>query len=337
MNWYPWLNAPYRHLLEQYITGRGHHALLLHAAPGNGDSALFYALSRWLMCQHPQGEKSCGKCHNCRLMLAGNHPDYYVLMPEKEKSSLGIDAVRQVIESLYSHAQQGGAKVVWLPQAEALTEAAANALLKTLEEPPAKTYFLLGCTDPTRLLTTLRSRCFYWHLANPDEPLGLQWLSRQSQGEHRAHLTALRLHAGAPLAAEQLLRPEQWQQRTELCERLGAALLQSDLLSLLPVLNSDAVAVKLHWLCTLLVDAMKWQQQAASYLLNQDQQPLVQQLAASLDRRLLPKITQQWLNCRHQLLSITGINRELLLTEMLLNWEQRLVDNDYSHSHSHLL
>lgn len=324
MNWYPWLNTPYRQLLGQYATGRGHHAILLHAAAGNGDVALAYGLSRWLICQRRNGEKSCGECHSCRLMLAGNHPDYHVLAPEKGKSSLGIEQIRQVIETLYSHAQQGGAKVTWLPQAEQLTEAAANALLKTLEEPPEKTYFLMGCREPSRLLATLRSRCLYWHLASPDQQLALQWLSHQTPGNPIDHLTALRLHDGAPIAAKNLLQPERWQQRSALCAGLCAALPQHDMLSLLPVLNHEDVAERLHWLCALLVDAMKWQRGAQSYVLNQDQQPLVHQLAGRLSSSTLQQIVQQWLTCRHQLLSVVGVNRELLLTEQLLGWEQML-------------
>ncbi|HEP1044935.1 TPA: DNA polymerase III subunit delta' [Serratia marcescens] len=334
MNWYPWLNGPYRQLVGQYADGRGHHALLLHAAAGNGDDALAYGLSRWLICQQRNGEKSCGECHSCRLMLAGNHPDYHVLAPEKGKSSLGIEPIRQVIETLYAHAQQGGAKVIWLPQAEQLTEAAANALLKTLEEPPEKTYFLLGCLEPSRLMATLRSRCLYWHLASPDEQLSLQWLGRQAAGSQTDRLTALRLHDGAPLAAEQLLQPQQWQQRSALCAALIAALPQRDMLSLLPVLNHEDVAERLHWLCALLVDAMKWQQGAHQYVLNQDQQPLVHQLASLLSSVSLQQIVQQWLNCRHQLLSVVGVNRELLLTEQLLRWEQMLGAAGYSQPHS---
>ncbi|WON78359.1 DNA polymerase III subunit delta' [Serratia sp. UGAL515B_01] len=322
MNWYPWLNMPYRHLVGQYAAGRGHHALLLHAAPGNGDAALLYALGRWLICQQRNGEKSCGECHSCRLMLAGNHPDYHTLVPEKGKSSLGIEPIRQVIESLYSHAQQGGAKVVWLSQAELLTEAAANALLKTLEEPPDNTYFLLGCSEPSRLLATLRSRCFYWHLASPDEQMGLRWLDREGIGEPIARLTALRLHGGAPIAAEALLQPERWQQRASLCSALSTALQQEDMLLLLPALNHDDVPERLHWLCALLLDGLKCQQGAVNHVMNQDQRSLVQQLARCLNSSSLQQSMQQWLNCRHQLLSITGVNRELLLTEQLLNWEQ---------------
>lgn len=334
MNWYPWLNAAYRQLVGQYAAGRGHHALLVHAAEGNGEDALLYALSRWLLCQQRNGEKSCGECHSCRLMLAGNHPDYHVLAPEKGKSSLGIEPIRQVIEHLYAHAQQGGAKVVSLPLAELLTEAAANALLKTLEEPPANTFFLLACREPSRLPATLRSRCFYWHLSSPDQALSLQWLSRQAPGNQSDRLTALRLHNGAPIAAERLLQPQHWQQRSALCTALNAALPQRNMLALLAVLNHDDVAERLHWLSSLLVDAMKWQQGAAGYVLNQDQQPLVQQLAACLSSTSLQQIVQQWLNCRQQLLNVVGVNRELLLTEQLLAWEQMLGSAGYSQSHS---
>jgi DNA polymerase-3 subunit delta' len=109
---------------------------------------------------------------------------------------------------------------------------------------------------------------------------------------------------------------------------------QHDMLSLLPVLNHEDVAERLHWLCALLVDAMKWQQGAASFALNQDQQPLVHQLASRLSSNSLQQVVQQWLNCRHQLLSVVGVNRELLLTEQLLGWEQMLGATGYSHPHS---
>lgn len=90
MNWYPWLTAPYRQLVAQHQSGRGHHALLVHAIAGCGDDSLMYALGRWLMCQRPNGDKSCGECHSCRLMLAGNHPDWYDLQPEKGKRASAL-------------------------------------------------------------------------------------------------------------------------------------------------------------------------------------------------------------------------------------------------------
>lgn len=140
MKWYPWLRPHFEQLIGSYQAG-GASCVTDSGIARMGDEALIYALTRFLMCQQPEGHKSCGKCRGCQLMQAGTHPDYYTLEPEKGKSALGIDAVREVSEKLYEHARLGGAKVVLLKDATLLTEAAANALLKTLEEPPEKRGF----------------------------------------------------------------------------------------------------------------------------------------------------------------------------------------------------
>ncbi len=330
MKWYPWLSAPYRQILARYQQERGHHALLVHAHAGCGDASLFYAISRWLMCRQPQGSKSCGHCHSCQLMIAGNHPDFYQLEVEKGRSSLGVDAIRQVVEALYGHAQQGGAKVIWLANSELLTEQAANALLKTLEEPPEHTFFLLGCREPSRLLPTLRSRCLYWHLPAPDEQSGLYWLGQQGGQEPTAALTALRMHYGAPLAALELLEPARWAERNALCDGLQRAVVNQDFIALLPLISKDKDDAPLHWLLSLLTDALKWQQGAFAFAINQDKPELLQLLAAAFTAGTLHHQLHQWLDCRRQWCEITGVNRELLLVNQLLNWES---DTPDGHAH----
>ncbi|XBS71207.1 DNA polymerase III subunit delta' [Acerihabitans sp. KWT182] len=322
MNWYPWLNAPYRQIITRYQNGRGHHALLIHALRGTGDDSLCYAISRWLICRRPEGMKSCGHCHSCRLMLAGNHPDFYRPEPEKGRSSLGVDGIRQVIDPLYHHAQQGGAKVVWLSDSESLTEQAANALLKTLEEPPDQTYFLLACREPSHLLPTLRSRCLYCHLPPPDEATGARWLRQQGVSQLKQAHTALRLYNGAPLAALDVLQPARWTERQALCDGVRQSLADRDWLSLLPLLNKDKDDEPLYWLLTLLTDALKWQQGAAAFAANQDQLPLLSLLGARYSPGALHHQLHQWLTCRRQWQTIGGVNRELLLTDRLLNWEE---------------
>jgi len=323
MNWYPWLNPVYRQIIAQHQAERAHHALLIQALPGMGDEALIWAVSRWLLCQRRDGLKSCGHCHGCQLMMAGTHPDWHRLTAEKNKSALGIDAVRDVNEKLFHHAQQGGAKVVWLPDAEELTEAAANALLKTLEEPPKNSWFFLGSVEPSRLLPTLRSRCLRLHLAPPDEQQSLHWLQKQHPGSHESLLTALRLSSGAPAAAQALLDKARWEQRHALCETLAQAL-DGDVLMLLPQLNHDNVAERIAWLTTLLTDALKWQQSGDRFITNVDRPQLIAQLAQRLPAAALDKSLRQWLLCRERLLHIVAVNRELLLTEQLLNWETLL-------------
>lgn len=323
MNWYPWLNPVYRQLIAQHQAERAHHAVLVQALPGMGDAALIWAVSRWLLCQRRDGQKSCGHCHGCQLMMAGTHPDWHRLTAEKGKSALGIDAVRDVNETLFHHAQQGGAKVVWLPDAEQLTEAAANALLKTLEEPPKNSWFFLTSAEPSRLLPTLRSRCLRLHLAPPDEQQSLGWLQKQNAGTHEAMLTALRLSSGAPAAALALLDKQHWEQRQALCAALSSAL-EGDVLTLLPQLNHDNVAERISWLASLLTDALKWQQSGDRFITNIDQPALITQLAQRLPAAALDKSLRQWLRCRERLMHIVAVNRELLLTEQLLTWETLL-------------
>ena len=323
MKWYPWLRSSFEQLIASYQAGRGHHALLIQAQAEMGADALAYALTRYLMCQQPDGHKSCGQCHSCQLMQAATHPDYYVMEPEKGKSTLGIDAVRSVSEKLYEHSRLGGAKVVWIADAALLTEAAANALLKTLEEPPKNTWFFLACEEPTRLLATLRSRCRFYHLTAPSEHYALAWLAREITASQETLLAALRLSDYAPAAALTLLQQDNWSAREKLYQAVAMALTTGDWLAILPILNHDSVVQRLHWLSTLLLDALKYQQRI-SRVTNTDSLILVGQLAQSLSTRVLQTWVADACRCREQLLSVTGLNRELILTERLLRWEYYL-------------
>ncbi|OAT22533.1 DNA polymerase III subunit delta' [Proteus myxofaciens] len=323
MNWYPWLNQAYRQLISMYQEGRGHHALLLHALQGMGIEALSYGISRWLMCQNKQGLKSCNECHSCRLMLAETHPDWHVISCEKGKSSIGIEVVRKITEKLEHRAQQGGARVVWIKDTQALTEAAANALLKTLEEPPENTYFILNCQQPEILLATLRSRCFSYHLASPNLEQAAHWLHQQlASSTYADSITALNLSQGAPVLALSLLKDE-WQERDTFCQALYGSLQQHNLYALLPQLNQDNAEKRLYWLLSLLIDALKLQAHAQAYCVNQDRQPLIIALS-QLPSSVLLTVIDGLKTCRHQLMTIPSLNKELLLAEQLLDWERQL-------------
>ncbi|PKH26327.1 DNA polymerase III subunit delta' [Enterobacterales bacterium CwR94] len=324
MSWYPWLNAPYRQIIGQHQQGRAHHALLLHALPGMGEERLSWGIGRWLLCQRRDGLKSCGECHGCQLMQAGNHPDWHNVVAEKGKSSIGVDAVRTLSETLWQHAQQGGARVACIPDAAQLTDAAANALLKTLEEPPANCWFLLGCREPGQLLPTLRSRCLLWHLAPPPEASSLQWIMKQGITEEAEAMTALRLCSGAPAAALALLEPAVWQQRQAVCAALTTLAGGGDVLALLDSFNKEDAPQRISWLTSILLDALKYAQAGGAQVQNVDQQRLAQQFAATLPVSVLLASVHLWLRCRDALLNVVAVNRELLLTEYLLTWEREL-------------
>ena len=123
-------------------------------------------------------------------------PDLHWLYPEEDKETISVDQVRDVIETFTLTAHRGGAKVAIVEPAEAMTTAAANALLKTLEEPTAGSYLLLVSHQPGRLPATVRSRC--QHLAVARRPTLRAWRSG-SAWRRQAVAEAQRSVGAAPL------------------------------------------------------------------------------------------------------------------------------------------
>jgi len=159
------------------------HALLFQGLPGLGQPALMQALAEALLCHRPGvGGAACGVCVSCQLLAAGNHPDLLWLRPgddeesasntRKSSSQIRIDAVRRLIETLTLVPHQGALRVVVIEPIDALNPAAANALLKTLEEPPPGNVLLLVNHASQRLLPTVRSRCVTVRLQRPAVDMG---------------------------------------------------------------------------------------------------------------------------------------------------------------------
>ncbi|MEX9153856.1 DNA polymerase III subunit delta' C-terminal domain-containing protein, partial [Salmonella enterica] len=168
-----------------------------------------------------------------------------------------------------------------------------------------------------------RSRCRLHHLAPPSESYAMSWLSREVTASQEALLTALRLNAGSPGAALALLQSERWAQREALCQALMDSLHTGDWYALLTALNHEQAPARLHWLATLLVDALK-RQHGASYLTNVDADAVVAALAGPLSPARIQAILNDVCHCRDQLLHVTGLNRELVLTDLILRIEHYL-------------
>ena len=139
------------------------------------------------------------------LLKAGSHPDNYVLEPEEADKAIKVDQVRDLVSFVVQTAQMGGRKVVLIEPVEAMNINAANALLKSLEEPSGDTVLLLVSHQSSRLLPTIRSRCVQQACPLPSEAMSLQWLAQalpECSAEERGEL--LTLAAGSPLAAVKL-------------------------------------------------------------------------------------------------------------------------------------
>ena len=169
---YPWLDPLWQQLMATHNAGRLHHALLVSGAAGVGKAWLANQYAKALLCN--EANAPCGRCKSCLLMDAGSHPDCIEL--SAEGTSIGIDEIRRAGQFIYQTSQMGEARVLLIDGAQTLTEAAANALLKSLEEPGRKVYFLLTCLSAEQLLPTIRSRCALLPVKVDDHRQAYQWL-----------------------------------------------------------------------------------------------------------------------------------------------------------------
>ncbi|CAM3977778.1 DNA polymerase III subunit delta' [Roseateles saccharophilus] len=194
----PWLHAP---LAEALARARSH-ALLVQGPAGVGQLELAVKLAQsWLCEAAAPGAPACNHCASCKLFASGTHPDFQLLLPEAleapARESLGlpfeepdakagkakpsreikVEAVRNLLAFAQATSARGRAKVAVIFPAEALNGVAANALLKTLEEPSGLLRFVLASHDSAGLLPTIRSRCQPLPLALPERAAALAWLA----------------------------------------------------------------------------------------------------------------------------------------------------------------
>jgi DNA polymerase-3 subunit delta' len=159
-------------LSHQYLQGKLPHAVLISGVTGSGQTALSSWLIHLLICQSPVKSSigssepvilgACGRCKTCLLHKSGTYPDHMVL--NDDARTLGVDDIRAGNHFLEKTAQLGGIKSIFIPDAERLTVAAANALLKTLEEPSKNSFIVLSTNDLDKLLPTIISRCAVFNL-----------------------------------------------------------------------------------------------------------------------------------------------------------------------------
>ncbi len=132
------------------------HAWLFTGPPGSGRSTAARAFAAALQCER-DGEPGCGRCHACRTVLAGSHADVEVVATEK--LSIGVDDVRVLVQRAARRPSSGPWRVVLVEDADRFTEHSANTLLKSIEEPPPRTVWLLCAPSPEDMVTTIQSRC----------------------------------------------------------------------------------------------------------------------------------------------------------------------------------
>jgi DNA polymerase III subunit delta' len=201
----PWLEAAQRLLDEALAGARPPHALLLQGAEGLGPELLAAWMAASVLCRS-DGGRPCGKCWSCSAVGRNAHPDLAWLTPLEGSKQIRIDEVRELIADLTLKSHQGGYKIAIIFPAEALNANAANALLKTLEEPAPGTLLMLVAHRRARLPATIISRCQRLVIPTPPLAIARAWLEREVPGLDSS--MTLRFARGAPLRALELAARE---------------------------------------------------------------------------------------------------------------------------------
>ena len=223
------------------------HALLVTAPIGTGALEFGWALAAGLLCERSNTQTvagACGQCPACHWMQAGNHPDFRFVgldgegpnelseagldseesvplgsretngappaargKPVRNRPEIRIDAIRTLGDFALTGARRSGLKLILISAADRLNAAAANALLKTLEEPMSGVIFILASEAPARILPTVRSRCITFPLAAPFNDVARDWMLTNGSLEPNGAQRLLDACGGAPLTARAYADP----------------------------------------------------------------------------------------------------------------------------------
>lgn len=204
-NLHPWLVNSFKELTSRSLP----QALLIHGAANIGKLEFGLALANFVLCENSKkSDYACGECDACHWFSAGNHPDFVPVLPEELESLLNfsrldvensktqsnltedkklskvikIEQIRDAISSIEIGAHRGNSKIVLIYTVEAMQSAAANSLLKSLEEPPNNVKIILISHQIDKVLPTIKSRCRLISVGPPSFEQGLEWLNMKLDG-----------------------------------------------------------------------------------------------------------------------------------------------------------
>jgi DNA polymerase-3 subunit delta' len=277
---FPWQQSAWIQL--QLLRQRMPHAILLHGAEGTGKTVFAEHLAQSLLCETPVKDgHACGNCVSCGWVLQYSHPDYRRIRPEllEEEAMAGeaesvetekksakatkapskeiiINQIRGLSDFMNISTHRQGMRVIVLYPAEALNVPAANALLKSLEEPNAHTVFILVSHSVDKLLPTILSRCHKFSMGMPSKEQALNWLKMQRVNEPDVWLAQ---QGGSPLLALQMSQSEGRTDLEDFLRQLSNPGVESSL-KIAEKMQKMEISMTVSWLQRWLYDIFSFRQ-----------------------------------------------------------------------------
>lgn len=331
---FPWQQSQWQTLWQAKQEDRLPHALLLTGLAGVGKTSFADHLTRALLCQRTTatGEtcatEAADACHACRLISGGSHPNVLYVSPEKAGQAIKVDQIRHASEFVSQSSWHGEYRIVIINPAQLMNLNAANALLKTLEEPAPGALIILINTQDQKLPATILSRCQRIVFRRPQHQAAHAWLQSQlARSEMTTTLEVdllLALANGAPLAALQLVEGDLLTVRQE-CYTVLARLQQRTLDPLLASQGMQAyeTMVLIDLLLSWTSDLLRLQLGGdAVQLVNRDYAPALRALRSVVPIAASSALLDYLQHTRALLSTGMNLNKQLMLDDLCLRYAQ---------------
>jgi DNA polymerase-3 subunit delta' len=318
MNQLPWLQDKTNQWIDLVMSNQVPHAVLLSGSKGLGKLELAQIMAQLALCESISVKGFCNKCVACELYKVNNHPDIKLI--KAEKTIIKVEQIRQLSRNITLSPTRNQHRVVIIENAEQMNKAAANAILKTLEEPPKKVVIILTTSEMGRLLPTIKSRCIKLNIAAPPINDSMDWLISQSTYSHNEIALALTLANNSPLTASQLLQYDILNAIKVMLSDLN--LLSQGVKTVLEIAKSwqeNELELNLPYLATYFLSLIKSNKSMNSQnkiltIMNLNQYEDV----VDLDSKLLKFVKHLYQFMKY---SQTPLKKELLLEELLIKWQ----------------
>jgi DNA polymerase-3 subunit delta' len=321
---FPWQLGAWEQLTRAKNAASLPHALLLVGIDGIGKRHFANKFANYVLCKNPQTDAECGKCQDCHLFRANTHPDFLWVEPEAPGKIINVEQIRAVVKRVNESTLTGGFRVIIINPATAMNINAANALLKTLEEPTPNTLIMLICNQGLRLPATVISRCQKVIFTKPPHAQAVAWLREQLDDDKIDPQLLLKLADGAPLKALFWLQEDLFSLRKELYQGLHA-LSQGD---------ADPLALAVKWLdvdqCSLVDLVLSWLTDLLRYKLTSDEELLINsdykneiaKVSVSLLKDNLLAYIDHLQHTRSHLAAALNLNKQLMLEDLFIRWAE---------------
>jgi DNA polymerase-3 subunit delta' len=331
---FPWQSENWQQASRYLKDKRLAHALLLSGPAAIGKLEFCLSFIQRLNCTNPTlDDHACGVCKDCRLFSTNTHPDIRLINTNEDEldknkvEQVKVDDVREINQFMTLSRQQGIYKIVCINYAETMNVNAANALLKTLEEPPQNSILFLISHRADALLPTIKSRCQIWKFNLPNEAQSLAWLSQQKVGQQKSDdkwQALLKVAGYRPLLALELQKSGLGENRLDFYKDLSQLLQGKINITKVSAKHQDMLLERLvSWQQAWCADLVRCHYENEPVTLeNPDIRRSLHSLVGRVDLHLLFRFMDKLIELRR--FSSAPLNKRLFVEDMLIRCQEVL-------------